>query len=365
MQTPGRVAILWENFGPSHWDRLEAAARAGFSVTAIQLAERSGTYDWEPGAPEGVEVVSLASGMGDLGPVAMARAIVRAVRRSGAQAAFFCHYEMPGVFLAATMLSMRGMPVFTMIDSKFDDYDRNWKRESAKAQMLRPYRGALAGSRRTGEYLRFLGVRKIAAGYDTLSIARLRRQGSPASSVAFADRPFVVVARLVPKKDIALALDAMAVFVARHGPGRRLLIAGDGPLRASLEEQARALGLAEQVEFRGLLETAAVTDLMHGGLALLMPSTEEQFGLVAIEALACGLPVIASSNCGAVDEVIDNLINGVVIAPRSVEQLVAAMEYVASDEDRHAAMAAAAHDSAMRGDVCHFVNGMRSLLADS
>jgi glycosyltransferase involved in cell wall biosynthesis len=73
----------------------------------------------------------------------------------------------------------------------------------------------------------------------------------------------------------------------------RLLIVGDGPDQAALVDQATQLGLSEKVQFLGRVEGGAKFDLMAGAHAVLMPSRFETFGMVAVEALATGTPVVA------------------------------------------------------------------------
>ncbi|WP_144097233.1 glycosyltransferase family 4 protein [Croceicoccus sediminis] len=357
------IVLLWENFGPNHYDRLNAVADAGYDLTAIQIASKSNMYDWEEGGSNRFRTVTLAKSHDELTPPILARKIVAAVGESGARDIFMCHYEFPGVFMAAGWLRATGRRPYAMIASKFDDYDRKWWRESGKSVLLKPYCGAIVGSERSVRYMRFLGLKDAVTGYDTLSVERLRSQNPDAiAELDGTARPFLVVARLVPKKNIAFTLECFAQYVARNGTARRLEILGDGPLRSELEAKAQALGIAGQVDFRGLCPTAEVTGAMQRSAALLLPSIEEQYGLVVIEALASGLPVIASTQCGATDVVLDNLVNGFAVASDSHAQMLAAMEAIGTDESMRKRMAAAAYDSAERGDVRHFVAGLERLM---
>jgi len=357
------IAIMWENFGPYHHDRIRALCEAGIPVVAIQLYSRSATYDWHHAATAPYPIFTLASADRDISAPALAFKLVQAVRENGAGDCYFCHYERPSVLLAATWLSLTGHRVFTMLDSKYDDYQRHAWRERLKRLFLLPYYGALAGSERSRDYLARLGISRdrTCTGFDTVDIARLARQGKPSvAEIRFDERPFLIVARLVPKKNVAMSLRSFARYVGAHG-SRRLEILGDGPLRAELEALAAKLGIAERVDFRGNQSSERVSEAMRRALVLLLPSTSEQFGLVVNEAFANALPAIVSHQCGATDVLLDDGINGIAVDAGSEDELHAAMVRIEVDEVVWQDMSAAALAAAPRGDVDKFVKGIAAL----
>lgn len=125
--------------------------------------------------------------------------------------------------------------------------------------------------------------------------------------IALPDRFFLSVGRLVLQKNHALLLDALACL----DPGDRLplVILGDGPERDRLQSQARQLGIAELVMFPGFLANPYA--VMARAECLVLTSRFEGFGLVILEAMACGTPVIAL-DCpyGPADWIINDL-NGI------------------------------------------------------
>jgi glycosyltransferase involved in cell wall biosynthesis len=105
----------------------------------------------------------------------------------------------------------------------------------------------------------------------------------------------VVVSRLLAHKRIDMLLDAVA---ALHGDGIPVScrIIGDGPERAALVEHARTLGVVHAVDFRrDVHEQKEVYALLKAARIFVFPSAREGYGLAALEALACGLPVITTS----------------------------------------------------------------------
>ena len=354
-----------------HEDRLAAAARRyPGRVRAVQFWPASDTYGWVPAdagaGGHAVPTETVLTRPCTRPGLRFAWRLLRACLRSRARDVYLCHYQLWPVLLATIALRLCGRRVFCMIDSKFDDYPRAVLREVGKALFLAWYSGAFVSGHRSRDYLRFLGFRRrpIALGYDALSVDRIRAQAPapPApDGVPHAARDFVVVARLVPKKNLALALDAYAAWRAGGGSGRGLRILGSGPCEAALRERARVLGIAEYVTFAGLVQTGEVSAALAHALCLILPSTEEQFGLVVIEAMAMGVPALVSANAGAVDLMIDNGVNGWIVDPGNPRALTAAMTRLAGDVDAWTAMARAARDDSRRGDSAVFAVGVEAL----
>lgn len=116
----------------------------------------------------------------------------------------------------------------------------------------------------------------------------------------------------------------------------RLLLIGDGPVRPDIEARVAAYGLSDDVLFLGEqgdpVRWLSVADL------LLLPSRQESFGLAALEAMACEVPVVAS-NVGGLPEIIRDRVTGFVCAPDDVERMAARGTALLSDANLHAQIA--------------------------
>lgn len=360
------VLFIWENLGPTHDDRLRAAARAGFRVTAIQFSASSNTYSWDNERDDSYRVVTLFGDGERIGFASLVARLWRAIRQTRAKAVFFCHYEVPAVFAVATLLRLltRRRPVM-MINSKFDDRPRHLGREIVKRIMLWPYRAAMTSSRRSLDYITFLGFdpARCEMGYNSIDTARIREQAGPIAVPSFAERPFVIVARLVDKKNIAAAIEAVAIL--RRGPGiaRKVVVLGDGPLEGELKRKARDLGVDDLFDFRGFVQTREVSRILGTALALVLPSIEEQFGFVVIEAFAMGVPAICTANAGAVDIMVRNGVNGFVVDPYDPATIASAMKLLDGDPVLHSRMAQEALAAAPRGDAALFAQSVGRLAA--
>ena len=123
---------------------------------------------------------------------------------------------------------------------------------------------------------------------------------------------FVCVARLSAEKGHAQLIEAFADAFS-DTRDVRLRLVGDGPLRSSLEQLSLRLGIAAQVDFVGSLHAPSVREELDKAHAFVLASTSETFGVVVIEALACGLPVISTAS-GGPDHLIDPT-NGLLVPP--------------------------------------------------
>lgn len=106
----------------------------------------------------------------------------------------------------------------------------------------------------------------------------------------------VAVGRLIEHKRIGMLLEAVALLHAEGMPVTCRII-GDGPQRAALHYQARALGIDHAIDFRHeVREQKDLYGLMKAASAAVFPSAREGFGVAALEAIACGVPVITTSS---------------------------------------------------------------------
>jgi L-malate glycosyltransferase len=362
------VAFVWENFGPLHVDRCEAVMRRGFEVVGIEFASQSNTYEWLPTSPK-FRKITLFKSLADenIDEIGLFRALVSICRRSRAEHIFFCHYIKPAVFFSALAMRGIGRHVYTMNDSKFDDIPRNFWREMLKRQLLKPYHGCLAAGTRSQDYVRFLGIRpeRIARGYDTISVQRMGQRSTimPSVAVSFDDRHFTIIARLVEKKNHKVALQAYSTYVSQNANPRRLMICGSGLLEEELKAQAKSLSLESLVTFTGFIQTDEVSRILSSTLALILPSTEEQFGQVVLEAIAMGVPALVSEACGARDELVRNGVNGFVFEPTNSEGLAWFMSILSRDQNLWRQMAVATQNFIPLCDVEGFADGVEGLIA--
>lgn len=164
----------------------------------------------------------------------------------------------------------------------------------------------------------------LAVSPETLSDVQAQL-GWPPSSVIIA-----VIASLLLGKGHRYLLQAMACL-AQRVPSLRCAIIGDGPERAALEALAVRLGVADRVTFTGPLEESRKNAVIHLSRAIILPSLGEGLPVSILEAMALGIPVIAT-DVGGTRELVDDGVTGFVVPPGDPGALAAAMAQLASDE---------------------------------
>jgi L-malate glycosyltransferase len=162
-----------------------------------------------------------------------------------------------------------------------------------------------------------------------LDCATYRRRSEPRLRSRYADDSTRIVMHLSnfrPVKRIDSVVDVFA-RIARQVPSV-LLLAGDGPEVVTARRMARQLGVAERVQLLGAQEN--VLPLLSIADLFLLPSAQESFGLAALEAMACEVPVVAS-NVGGLPEVIEHGVTGFLHAVDDVEAMAASGIALLSD----------------------------------
>jgi glycosyltransferase involved in cell wall biosynthesis len=159
---------------------------------------------------------------------------------------------------------------------------------------------------------------------------------------AASDAVVLYCAKLQPWKRPADLLQAFAQSNLSHA---RLIIAGEGPLRAQLESQAAALGIAPHVRFLGFVNQSQLPAVYTSADLMVLPSEYEPFAVVVNEAMCCGCPVAASDQVGAARDLVVPVNPDFVYPSGDVNALAALLKNALSDRARLAALrqAAAAH----------------------
>jgi len=216
--------------------------------------------------------------------------------------------------LGAYLARLRTTPLFFTYHTKFEDYlhylpvhqritkpQTRWLSREFSNQCDR----VIAPSQGTADLLRSYGITApleiLPGGVDLESFG----PKAPEPDVIRDARPGPVVlsvGRLGKEKNLDLLLDAFALVLRSH-PGARLIMVGGGPYREELEQRAETIGAAGRIIFVGALDQAQLGAYYRNADVFLFTSLTETQGLVLVEALAHGLPVV-SVDCPVTREIV-------------------------------------------------------------
>ncbi len=179
---------------------------------------------------------------------------------------------------------------------------------------------------------------------DTDRFRRLKKEHFKRAICPGGEKVIVHISNFRPVKN---ASHVVQILHRLRGQGMpvKLLLVGDGPDRASLERLARELGVQSDIHFLG--KQGPVEEILSIADAFVMPSGFESFGLAALEAMACGVPVICS-NIGGLPELVEGSNAGFLCPLGDIEAFTACVRSILEDEDLRGRMGEAARLHAVR-----------------
>lgn len=134
-----------------------------------------------------------------------------------------------------------------------------------------------------------------------------------------------------------------------------LVLAGDGPLQMEFEALAASLGIRKQTRFVGRRPAAEIAQLLQGCEVFVLPSREEPFGIVLIEAMACRKPIVATA-VGGIPEIVEHQKSGILVEPDNPAALTEAIRRVLRNSELRKTIANNGHSRVME-HFCLVHNG--------
>lgn len=264
---------------------------------------------------------------------------------------FHVHYAMPhavSAFLAQTILGRQAPKIITTLhgtDITLVGNDRSLFPMTRFA--LERSDGLTSVSRhleaRTREV--FETTRPIRVIPNFVDTKRFTPEGRPYLREHLAPQGQRILAHLSNFRSVKRAPDAVRIFAAvRATLPAKLLLIGDGPDRPHALHLARCLGVDADVIFLGKQDD--VESLLAAADLFLLPSEQEAFGLAALEALSCAVPVIATK-VGGLPEVVEDGRMGFLLPPGDVDGMARAALELLTDRERHAEFRQAARRRAV------------------
>jgi glycogen(starch) synthase len=187
-------------------------------------------------------------------------------------------------------------------------------------------------------------VRVLPSGFDPALFARRADDPAPRDVFAAVPRPRVgYVGRLAQQKDPLTLVEAFG----RMRQTAHLVVVGDGPLRRAVAAAVRRSPARDRITLHGFVPHTEVPAVLAALDLLVLPSVYEEMGSVLVEAMASGLPVVAS-RVGGIPAVVEDGRTGLLVPPGDPDALAAALDALVADPAARSAMAVAARERAAR-----------------
>jgi 1,2-diacylglycerol 3-alpha-glucosyltransferase len=253
-------------------------------------------------------------------------------------------YSYAASWQAAYWARTRRIPLLLWIESTAADQRRNRPLvEKLKRQFIEMCRGFVVPGTASTVYLRQFGIEEerifrapnaVDNGLFAAGATRARQDANAVRRrLGLPGRYFLNVGRMVRAKGVFELLSAYA----KLNPGLRasvgLVFVGDGAAKSELVERAAQIDPGN-IRFAGFVQKEQLADYYALADSLVFPTHSDTWGLVVNEAMASGLPIIATEVAGCVADLVQHEWNGMVIPPFNVAELRAAMAQIASSDCR-------------------------------
>lgn len=244
----------------------------------------------------------------------------------------------------------KGVKIVMSSESSSVDNNRSKIKENIKSWIVNRADAFFCFGKTSADYLISLGVKPAQIAVDNAAVideeviktnydeSKLKFQISPKQKSG--KRNFIFVGRLAPEKNLEILVKAFIQLKKEFPEAKHwgLYFVGNGPSLPDLEALAKDSLFSEQIKFIGGLPWYKVPEWLAKSDVLVLPSLSEPWGLVVNEAMVCGMPVIASKNCGCTDDLLNDGINGFVFDPNKQPDLETALTFFIQNPEKIEAM---------------------------
>jgi 1,2-diacylglycerol 3-alpha-glucosyltransferase len=377
-----KVAILFDNFGPYHEARLRAGAKI-CDLLAVEVAASSFEYAWNGESRSRAfryETLIKQGTSEEIDHHRLEQELEKTLSSFQPEVVIVPGWSSRASFAALNWSLRNNTPVVGVSQSTALDEIRSVWKEYLKRRIVRLFSAALVGGARQIEYLKTLGMPldRIFSGYAAVDNHYFQLRAGEArkdelklrESKRLPARYFLASARFVQKKNLVRLLEAYSTYRELVGKGSAeetqpdpwdLVLLGDGPLREQIERTIDRLGIKDHVRLPGFVQYQDLPLYFGLGDAFIHVSTSEQWGLVVNEAMASGLPVLASKHCGCVPNLVRQGVNGYAFDPYQTEEIADYMHRLSIvDRERLKTMGQASREIISQFDLEYFGLGVQN-----
>jgi glycosyltransferase involved in cell wall biosynthesis len=341
-----RLAIHFQRYGPYHKARLASArqqlAPIGWGAIGLETVSMDAVYQWQAEShadQAGIHTVFPGKALESLSRHQIQQGMDQVLSHLNPDAVAIAGWASSEARACLAWCRKHSKQALLMSETRAADGRRIWFKEAIKSWRIKPFQGAFVGGASHADYLRSLGFRgPVAYGYDVVDNAYFREESTQWRAndqrMGLISRPYILASnRFVERKNLIRLVQAFAAVPRSDGSPQGaavdLCLVGDGPERVALQSTCKALGLpvveaapwdvegqvtsaftSPRVFLPGFRQIEELPRFYAHACCFVHPAISEPWGLVINEAMACGLPVLCSANCGAAEELVIDSING-------------------------------------------------------
>jgi glycosyltransferase involved in cell wall biosynthesis len=322
-----KALFFLRRIGPYHHARFEAVPPSTLSLVAVETRPNSNEYPWvfEISPSYICEKFPILSNPEQGIKGSLLKATIKkcfdkynptVVITTG-----WADHEYHAVVLEA---HRRKLPILVISDSRFEDENRKFYKEWLKRIILKSYSAALVAGQASRNYLIKLGFKSSSIFQPWDVVDNLHFSKELDSYQEFNQRDFICVSRFIQKKNLSKLLYAFARY-RDMGGNRKLKLLGSGILEGELRNLVSVLNLDKIVTFHGFVNYHDLVVFLKKSFCLILPSLTDQWGLVVNEAMAAGLPVLVSKNCGCTLDLVEDGFNGFAFDPHEINEIASVL----------------------------------------
>lgn len=363
-----KIVILYENFGPYHFSRVEACSLYSdyydWQISGVELSRSQQTYSWRSNPKRysiDLHTVIQNKPLEETSKLYLITKLIKLLNTLNPDVISIAGYSNPVMLSALIWGILYKKRLILMSATKEDDTTRNPLTENIKHWLLNLFNSALVGGKPQKRYLIKLGklADSIFTGYnvvgnDTFHPDKLSLLSSPLENPFF-----LTINRFVPKKNLFFLLDAFSDYLKSTNVTFDLVLSGDGFLKSSIIEKIKELKIQDNVHLTGFLQQEELLPYFAHAACFIHASIQEQWGLVVNEAMAAGLPVIVSERCGCFEDLVVEGVNGFGFNPENRQQLTDLMLKMSSNTADLQAMGQASLQHIQQYSPDHFAQGLK------
>lgn len=262
-----------------------------------------------------------------------------------------------------SVITLHGGDVYVNVAEGYD-FPTRWYVRPVLAWTLRSASALTAISKDCKVHALNAGAQEssISVVMNGADLRRFSPAASDAPTASFGQRMIFACRQLFPRKGIRFLIEAVAKLRLKY-PDIKLIVAGDGFERPSLERLAKDLGIADRTEFLGWVSNKDLPQYYRGCEVSVIPSLEEGFGIPAAEAMGCEIPVVAT-DAGGLPEVVANGVTGFIVPKGDAGALADSIDRLLADPDLRIRMGKAGRIRAVeRFDWDHSVTQFETVYA--